>query len=54
MPHTSRATDATRAPVSQLIDYQGRVSVGGTNFDGTGQFKFSLVDGAGRLLALLD
>lgn len=33
--------------VPQLINYQGRVTVSGTNFDGTGQFKFSLVDSAG-------
>jgi N-acetylneuraminic acid mutarotase len=33
------------AQVPQMIHYQGRVGVGGTNFDGAGQFKFSLVDG---------
>ncbi len=33
--------------VPQLINYQGRVAVGGTNFNGTGQFKFALVDGNG-------
>jgi hypothetical protein len=33
--------------VPQLINYQGRVAVGGTNFDGNGQFKFALVNGAG-------
>src|SRR5947209_4225218 len=33
--------------VPQSISYQGRVTVGGTNFDGTGQFKFELVDGTG-------
>ena len=32
-------------PVPLLINYQGRVIVGTTNFDGTGQFKFALVDG---------
>ncbi len=32
------------AQVPQLLNYQGRVSVGGTNFDGTGQFKFSLIN----------
>ena len=31
------------AQVPQLINYQGRVVVGSTNFDGTGQFKFALV-----------
>jgi len=30
-----------------IMSYQGRVTVGGTNFNGTGQFKFSLVNGAG-------
>lgn len=35
------------AQVPQLINYQGRVAVGGVNFNGTGQFKFALVDGAG-------
>jgi hypothetical protein len=35
------------AQVPQLIHYQGRVAVGGTNFDGSGQFKFALVNGAG-------
>ncbi len=33
--------------VPQLINYQGRVTVGGTNFNGTGQFKFRLLDPAG-------
>jgi hypothetical protein len=28
-----------------LINYQGRIVVGTTNFEGTGQFKFALVDG---------
>jgi hypothetical protein len=31
--------------VPQLMNYQGRVTVAGTNFNGTGYFKFSLVDG---------
>lgn len=35
------------AQVPQLLNYQGRVTVGGTNFSGSGQFKFALVDGAG-------
>ncbi|MCX6875591.1 MAG: hypothetical protein NTW21_17555 [Verrucomicrobia bacterium] len=38
---------ALHAQVPQLINYQGRVAVSGTNFDGTGQFKFALVDGDG-------
>lgn len=33
--------------VPQMINYQGRVAVNGTNFDGTGQFKFAIVDGTG-------
>ena len=31
----------------QLINYQGRIAAGGVNFDGSGQFKFALVDAAG-------
>ena len=33
------------AQVPQLINYQGRIAVAGTNFDGSGQFKFALVNG---------
>ena len=33
------------ADVPQTIHYQGKVSVDGTPFDGTGHFKFALVDG---------
>jgi len=36
-----------RAQVPQLINYQGRVVTGGTNFNGTGQFKFALVNNTG-------
>ena len=32
-----------------LINYQGRVAVGNVNFDGTGQFKFALVNSDGSL-----
>ena len=35
------------AQVPQIISYQGRVAVGTVNFDGTGQFKFALVNAAG-------
>lgn len=35
------------AQVPQLINYQGRITVGTTNFDGAGKFKFALVDAAG-------
>jgi len=41
---------ATFAQVPGIINYQGRVVVNGTNFTGTGQFKFALVDG-GDVLA---
>lgn len=37
------AEQATGVP--QLLNYQGRVTVGGVNHQGTGWFKFSLVDG---------
>ena len=42
------ASGAT-AQVPQLINYQGRIAVGTTNFHGTGQFKFALVNGAGSI-----
>jgi hypothetical protein len=32
------------AQVPQMLNYQGRVAVGTTNFDGSGQFKFALVN----------
>jgi N-acetylneuraminic acid mutarotase len=35
------------AQVPQIINYQGRVAVGTTNFDGSGQFKFALVNSDG-------
>lgn len=35
------------AQVPSLINYQGRVAVGALNFDGSGQFKFALVDVTG-------
>jgi hypothetical protein len=35
------------AQVPGILNYQGRVVVNGTNFDGTGQFKFALVNGTG-------
>ena len=34
------------AQVPPLLHYQGRVRVSGTDFTGSGQFKFALVDGA--------
>lgn len=41
------AANAVIAQVPQVISYQGRVTVCGTNFDGTGQFQFALVNGTG-------
>jgi len=35
------------AQVPQLVSYQGRVAVGAVNFDGSGQFKFALVNADG-------
>ena len=35
---------AAQAQVPPLVNYQGRVVVGSTNFNGTGQFKFALVN----------
>lgn len=35
--------------VPQLLNYQGRVSVGTTNFDGAGLFKFALVNSNGTV-----
>jgi hypothetical protein len=35
------------AQVPQIINYQGRVLVGPTNFNGAGQFKFALVNNTG-------
>lgn len=36
-----------RAQVPPILNYQGRVAVDGTNFEGSGQFKFALVNAAG-------
>ena len=33
------------AQVPPMISYQGRITASGTNFTGTGQFAFALVDG---------
>ena len=35
------------ADLPGIINYQGRLVIAGTNYDGTAQFKFMLVDGAG-------
>jgi hypothetical protein len=37
-------TGTAPAQVPQLINYQGRVAVNNVNFDGTGRFKFALVN----------
>ena len=37
----------SNAQVPQLLNYQGRITVGGTNYDGAGQFKFALVNANG-------
>jgi hypothetical protein len=39
------AVPSIRAAIPQLIHYQGRMVVGGTNYAGTGQFKFALISG---------
>ena len=38
---------ALLAQVPQLINYQGRIAIGTVNFDGSGAFKFALVNAAG-------
>ncbi|MCX6902054.1 MAG: hypothetical protein NTW03_00970, partial [Verrucomicrobia bacterium] len=42
-PPTPPTTNQENKP-PQLISYQGRVTVGTTNFDGAGQFKFALIN----------
>jgi hypothetical protein len=37
----------THAQVPSLVNYQGKVQVGAVDFNGTGQFKFALVNDAG-------
>ena len=41
------ASPALQAQVPQFINYQGRVAVGSTQFDGTGKFRFALVNATG-------
>ena len=43
-------TIAAQAQVPPMISYQGRVLMDNVNFNGTGQFKFALVQGAGPTL----
>lgn len=40
---------SNQAQVPQLIHFQGRVTVDGVNFNGSGLFKFALVNGEGQL-----
>lgn len=40
-------SSALHAQVPQIINYQGRVAVGTVNFNGSGLFKFALVNAAG-------
>ena len=40
-------TATLHAQVPQIINYQGRVAVGTVNFDGSGSFKFALVNADG-------
>lgn len=35
--------------IPSLINHQGRIAVNGVNFDGTGQFKFALVNATGSI-----
>ena len=37
------------AAVPQLLNHQGRIAVAGVNFNGSGQFKFALVDATGLI-----
>ena len=43
------ATLTATAQVPTIINYQGRITVGGTNYDATGLFKFALVNTAGTV-----
>ena len=38
-----------QAQVPNLVNYQGLVAVGATNFTGTGSFKFVLTNAAGNV-----
>ena len=43
----SLAVSGANGAVPQMISYQGKVAVGGVNFQGNGVFRFALVNGAG-------
>ena len=38
---------ASFCAVPQVLNFQGRIVIGGTSFNGSGQFQFALVDGTG-------
>ncbi|MEI6076941.1 MAG: galactose oxidase, partial [Verrucomicrobiota bacterium] len=40
-------SESAFAQIPQLLNYQGRITDGGTNFDGAGLFKFALVNTTG-------
>ena len=40
---------AARGQTPHVLNYQGRVTVSGVNFEGTGQFKFALVNSNGTV-----
>src|SRR6188472_85519 len=37
------------SPVPRVLNHQGRMAVNGINFEGTGQFKFALVNAGGSV-----
>ena len=43
------ASIGLRAQVPQIISYQGKLTLYGTNFSGAGQFKFALVNSSGAV-----
>src|SRR5438132_1504201 len=47
VPLLSLTLSTALGQVPQMIAYQGRATVSGTNFNGAGQFKFALVGGFG-------
>jgi hypothetical protein len=40
---------ADSAPIPNFVNYQGRIIRGGTNYDGTAQFKFKFINAAGTV-----
>ena len=47
LPAVVLSLPSATAQVSEIINYQGRVVVNGTNLSGSSRFKFALVDGSG-------